>query len=117
MTFGRQRRGEPFRALPSGWARVLLGGILPAVNKTRTVDTHPAVEALLIDGYRKMTPSQKLERVRALTRAVQELALLDIRRRYPDADQREVALRLASRWLDAGTMAAAFGWNQQDRGY
>jgi hypothetical protein len=87
------------------------------VNDTVVVDTHPAVEALLIDGYRKMTPSQKLERVRALTRAVQELALLDIRRRHPDADQREVALRLASRWLDAGIMAAAFGWNQGARGY
>ena len=81
------------------------------------MDTHPAVEAFLIDGYRKMTPSQKLERVRALTRAVQELALLDIRRRHPEADQREVALRLASRWLDAKTMTTAFDWNQQDRGY
>ncbi len=36
-------------------------------------DTHPKIEALLIEGYRKMSPSQKLERVRALTRAVQEL--------------------------------------------
>ena len=101
----------------SGWATRAADGILSPVNDTLTADTHPAVEAILIDGYRKMTPSQKLERVCALTRAVQELALLDIRRRHPNADQREVALRLASRWLDAKIMTAAFGWNQQDRGY
>ena len=40
-----------------------------------TDDTDPAIKALLIEGYRRMSPSQKLERVRALTRAVQELAL------------------------------------------
>jgi hypothetical protein len=34
-----------------------------------TNDTHPAIEAFLIEGYRKMTAAQKLERVRALTRA------------------------------------------------
>jgi hypothetical protein len=26
-----------------------------------TNDTHPKIEALLIEGYRKMSPSQKLE--------------------------------------------------------
>src|SRR5438270_8130046 len=66
--------------------------IVPAPN-----DTDPLVEAMLVEGYRRMSPSQKLERVRALTRAVQELALVDIRRRHPDADEREQALRLASR--------------------
>lgn len=30
-------------------------------------DTQPKIEALLIEGYRRMSPSQKLERVRALT--------------------------------------------------
>jgi hypothetical protein len=56
-------------------------------------DTDPAIKALLIEGYRRMSPSQKLERVRVLTRAVQELALADIRRRHPNADEREQALR------------------------
>lgn len=63
-------------------------------------DTHPKIEALLIEGYRRMSPSQKLERVSALTRAVQELALLDVRRHHPNADAREQALRVASRWIE-----------------
>jgi hypothetical protein len=71
-------------------------------------DTHPRMEAVLVAGYRAMSVSQKLARVTSLTRTVQELALLDIRRRHSDADQRELALRLASRWLDADLMKRAF---------
>jgi hypothetical protein len=51
-------------------------------------DTHPAIEAILIEGYRRMTPAQKLRRVEDLTRTVRQLALQDIRRRYPHADER-----------------------------
>ena len=80
-------------------------------------DTHPKIEALLLEGYRKMSPTQKLERVRALTRAVQELALLDVHRRHPDADEREQALRVASRWLDPELMVRAFGWDVRKVGY
>lgn len=82
-----------------------------------TNDTHPKIKALLLDGYRKMSPSQKLARVGALTRAVQELALLDVRRRHPNADSREQALRVASRWLDPELMIRAFGWDVQEAGY
>lgn len=74
-------------------------------------DTDPAVDALLIEGYRRMSPSQKLDRVRALTQAVQELALVDIRRRHPGADAREQALRLASRWIEPELMVRAFAWD------
>ena len=82
-----------------------------------TNDTHPKIEAFLIEGYRKMTPAQKLERVRSLTRAVQELALLDVRRRHPDADEREQALRVASRWIEPELMVRAFGWDVRSEGY
>ena len=82
-----------------------------------TDDTDPAIEAFLIEGYRRMSPAQKLDRVRALTRAVQQLALLDIRRRHPGADEREQALRLASRWIEPELMLRAFGWNVREAGY
>jgi hypothetical protein len=82
-----------------------------------TNDTHPKIEAFLVEGYRKMSPAQKLERVRALTRAVQELALLDVRRRHPNADAREQALRVASRWIEPDLMVRAFGWDVREVGY
>jgi hypothetical protein len=87
------------------------------MNGASPNDTDPAVEALLVEGYHRMSPAQKLERVRALNRAVQELALADIRRRHPDADEREQALRLASRWIERELMVRAFGWDVREVGY
>lgn len=80
-------------------------------------DTHPTIDALLLDGYRAMSPAAKLERVCALTRTVQQLALIDIRRRHPDADARELALRLASRSIEPELMRRAFGWDVREKGY
>jgi hypothetical protein len=82
-----------------------------------TNDTHPKIEALLIDGYRKMSPAEKLECVCALTQAVQELALLDVRRRHPSAGSHEQALRVASRWIEPELMLRAFGWDVREAGY
>jgi len=87
------------------------------VKTNPLTDTDPAIEALLIEGYRKMTPSQKLEIVSQLTRAVQELAMADVRRRHPNADARELELRVASRWLVPELMLAAFGWDVEKMGY
>lgn len=80
-------------------------------------DTHPVIEKLVVDGYRKMTPARKLAIVNDLTITVQKLALADIRRRHPLADEREQKLRLASRWLDPGTMRRVFGWDPDVQGY
>ena len=80
-------------------------------------DTHPKVEALIIEGYRRMSPAQKLARVTALTQTLQELALVDIRRRHPDASNEEQALRLASRWLSPDLMRKAFGWDVEKAGF
>ena len=87
------------------------------MNARMPNDTHPDIEAALVAGYRKMSPAQKMERVRALTQAVQELALTDIRRRHPDAGPRELALRLASRWIEPELMLRAFGWDVRKEGY
>jgi hypothetical protein len=89
----------------------------PRTDGSPPDDTHPAIEAMLIEGYRRMSPSEKLQRVRAMTRAVQGLALLDIRRRHPDADEQEQALRLASRWIEPELMLRAFGWDVREAGY
>ena len=52
--------------------------------KPLSPDTHPEIEKLLIEAYRRMPASQKLQRVRELNRFLQRLALSDIRRRYPE---------------------------------
>ena len=97
---------------------------LSTISQTQSVmdstlpnDTDPRIEAILIAGYRAMSVAEKAERVNELTRAVQEMALLDVRRRHPEADEREQALRVASRWLDPELMNRVFGWNLEEAGY
>lgn len=75
------------------------------------------IERIYIEGLRRKTPQQKLEMVGQLNRAVQQLALADIKRRYPDADDKELRLRLASRWIDPHVMLKAFGWDVEKQGY
>lgn len=87
------------------------------MNADPTNDTNPTIEALLIEGYRRMSPTEKLQRVTALTQALHQLALLDVRRRYPEADPREQALRVASRSIAPELMLRAFGWDVGKEGF
>jgi hypothetical protein len=75
------------------------------------------VEEMIIERYRRMSVAEKLRRVTELTQAGQSLARLDVKRRHPHADEREVTLRVASRWLDAELKRRAFGWDVEREGY
>lgn len=85
--------------------------------KLLSEDTPADVERILIEGYRKMTPEQKLERVFGLRAALQELTAAVIRQQRPDADERELRLRVASRSIPRELMVAAFGWDPEVEGY
>lgn len=80
-------------------------------------DTHPKVEAFIVEGYRRMSPAEKMARVTALTQTVQEFAMVDIRRSHPTAGAEELSLRLASRWLEPELMRKAFGWDVRVAGF
>jgi hypothetical protein len=43
--------------------------------------------------------------------------MMDIRRRHPHADERELRLRLASRTMDPELLKRAFGWDVKVEGY
>ncbi len=80
-------------------------------------DTSPEIQEILIEGYRRMSPQQKLKRVNELTLAVQQLALARIQQQYGNISEKEQQLRLASLWLDRKTMMDVFGWDPQKEGY
>lgn len=80
-------------------------------------DTPPEIERLMIEGYRRMTGAQKLCIMQDLNRAARLLALGDIQRQYPNASEREIRLRLASRWIEPELMKKAFGWDVEVEGY
>lgn len=60
-----------------------------------TLDTPEDIERRQLEGWRRMTPLEKLRTVSALSRGAQELTLAGIRQRHPEASERECLLRLA----------------------
>ena len=85
--------------------------------KNQPQDTHPKIQQMLLEGYRKMSPQEKLKRVNELTKSVQQLALARIKKQYGEISEREQRLRLASLWLGRETMLKIFGWDPQEEGY
>ena len=65
----------------------------------RVNDTAPNIAAFVLDGYRKMTPVERLRRMSALTVDLRRLIIADIRRRQPNASDADVRDELARRWL------------------
>ncbi|NUQ43413.1 MAG: hypothetical protein HUU32_18650 [Calditrichaceae bacterium] len=80
-------------------------------------DTPSHIQKILMEGYRRMSPQQKLQRVSEMTRGVQQLALARIRKQYGALPERELRLRLAALWLDRETMMRVFGWDPHVEGY
>jgi hypothetical protein len=80
-------------------------------------DTPRDVEQLLIEGYRRMTPHEKLDRVKQLNRSVRMLALAGIRQRFGHhLSEREERLHLAALSIDRETMIEAFDWDPHEHG-
>jgi hypothetical protein len=85
--------------------------------KTQSPDTHPEIERILIEAYRRMTPREKIEKMRQLNEFGYRLALAEVQRRYPEASERECHLRVASRYIPPDLMRKAFGWNPDEMGF
>jgi hypothetical protein len=85
--------------------------------RTQSTDTPPEIEEILLEGYRRMPPVEKLRQVFDLNRTAQRMAAMRIQARYGDLSERELRLRLAALWLDRETMIAAFGWDPEVEGY
>jgi len=86
--------------------------------RTQSIDTPPEIEEILLEGYRRMPPVEKLRQVFDLNQTAQRMAVLRIQTRYgPNLAERELRLRLAALWLDRETMIEAFGWDPEIEGY
>ena len=83
-----------------------------------SLDTPPEIEERMLEGYRRMTRTEKFRRIVELNRAVEEMAAARIRSRYgPDLPERELRLRLAALRLDRQTMIEVFDWDPEEKGY
>jgi len=86
------------------------------IEKKHT-DTSLEIERMLIEGFRAMSPPQKLARVAAMNRALEQLSLARLRRQYGNLTEREMRLRLAALRLDREVMTRVFEWDPEEKGY
>lgn len=76
-------------------------------------DTSPEAFEVQVRLLRAMTAQQKLQRVSELNDTVRELAMAGLRRRYPEADGRELLRRYAALVLDRETVIRVYGWDPE----
>jgi hypothetical protein len=79
-------------------------------------DATPDAERAMIERWRHATVEEKLAEMVSLGLKQKELAMAELRRRYPSASERENQLRFASRTIDRETMIRAFGWDPELHG-
>jgi hypothetical protein len=78
--------------------------------ESRPLDTTESAWAQVNAGLQRMTSAERVRRAVSLTILAHAFALAQIRKSYPEEDDRHHRLRLASRILDPKTMRAAFDW-------
>lgn len=74
-------------------------------------DTDPQAREVYLNLFRAMTPGERVARVFELCAFQQSLQESNLRSMYPDADEREVFLRVAARRSGREPMIAAYGWD------
>ena len=73
-------------------------------------DTDPKALEVFLDLQRKMPAGEKIARVFEMNELLWRMAEAEERRLHPQADDREIFLRLAARHLDRDTMLKVYGW-------
>ena len=74
-------------------------------------DTDPKALEVFIELHRKMPPGEKVAQIFEMAEFSEGLQRGSVRSMYPDADEREVFLRVAARRLDRETMIKVYGWD------
>jgi len=85
--------------------------------KTLSPDTTPEAEAVLLELLRRAPVWKRLQMVDQMHEVLRQLAMADIRRRYPHADNDEIKRRLAARVLSRTEVINAYGWDPDVEGY
>ncbi|NUN48871.1 MAG: hypothetical protein HUU15_08605 [Candidatus Brocadiae bacterium] len=93
------------------------GPHVPPGYRTQSDDTSIAAEQLQIAAWRRLTPTERVGKMWELSAWVRGIAEAEVRRRHPDAPEREVQLRVASRRFGRDLMVRAFGWDPDVHGY
>src|SRR5690606_14951036 len=93
---------------PSSPAATPTGRRLPTWREMNR-DTSPEAEAILFQLWREAPAWRKLQLMVCLNRSARQLALLGLRRRFPEASEAELQRRLASLLLGEELAARVYG--------
>lgn len=80
------------------------------MTKSLSADTTPEAQQLLFELARRATVWKRLKLTCELIQTTRLLALADLRRRHPLADENDLRRRLALRLLGCDHAARAFGY-------
>ena len=84
-------------AMPGGWYE----------------DTDPKALAVFLQLHREMTPGERVARIFEMTAFQENLQRASVKDMYPEANERELFLRVAARRLDRDTMIRVYGWDPE----
>ena len=79
--------------------------------RTQSADTNPDIEEMVLARWRSMLPEEKLLEIDELHRSVDAVARMGIRMRHPEADERELVMRVAALKYGRALVLEAFGWD------
>jgi len=74
-------------------------------------DTHPQAMKVWIEILRKKTPGEKMMLSLQSSDMMLSFSEAGVRGQYPNASEREVFLRAASRYLSRDQMVRVYGWD------
>lgn len=78
----------------------------------------PEANARIVDHYRAMTPSERFQEMLDLNAFATQTQINAVRLAHPNADEFEIKMRVASRWVrNPELLKAAFGWDVAEKGY
>lgn len=77
--------------------------------RAQASDTTEAVDRLVFDGFRAMTPEQRLRLASQAAIALEQLSIAGLRIRFPQAGEEELRHRAGARRLGAELTRRAFG--------
>ena len=85
--------------------------------RTQSADTSPEVEEFLFSHWRSLESWQKFELIFDQTAAAETVCLSGIRRRYPDATERELELHLFALKYGRDLSIDVWGWDPLEHGW
>jgi hypothetical protein len=80
-------------------------------------DTDPKALEFFLELHRRMTPEERVARIFEMVAFMEGLQRSSVCSMHPEADEREIFLRVAARRLGRDIMLQVYGWDPELRGW